>query len=290
MVRSPVLSVCILSFNTKKLTLECLQSIYAFEVENIEVLVLDNNSNDGSEAAIRKQFPKVRLFSKKQNLGFSKGNNFLLKQAKGKYILFLNSDIRVLNDGIQNLLDCYQKNEKNVAFMGAKLLNPNMSPQSSCGLFYTLPVVFVALFLKGDYWGLTRNSPNRFCIVDWVSGACLMTTRHRMDNLGGFDEEIFMYMEEIDLLYRARKKQLLTAFCPRAHFIHYGSASSSSRTMPILNVFSGFIYFYTKHYSKTETRVLKGMLQLKAWIGYGIGRVTGNRYLQKTYGKARRII
>ena len=99
-----------------------------------------------------------------------------------------------------------------------------------------------------------------------------------------------MYMEEIDLLYRARKKQLLTAFCPRAHFIHYGSASSNSRTIPILNVFSGFIYFYTKHYSKTETRLLKGMLQLKALVGYSIGRITGNMYLQKTYGKARRII
>ena len=80
MAKNPALSVCILSFNTKKLTLECLESIYVFDTVDVEVLVLDNNSSDGSVPAIRTQFPNVRLFSKKQNLGFSKGNNFLLKQ------------------------------------------------------------------------------------------------------------------------------------------------------------------------------------------------------------------
>ncbi|MCR4329848.1 MAG: glycosyltransferase family 2 protein [Candidatus Roizmanbacteria bacterium] len=290
MAKGPVLSILIINYNTKKLTLECLESIYAFDTIGVEVLVLDNNSSDGSVSAIRTQFPKVRLFSKKQNLGFSKGNNFLLEQAKGVYVLFLNSDIKVLNNGIQNLLSCYQNNEKHVAFMGAKLFNANMSPQPSCGPFYTLPVVFAALFLRGDYWGLTRRSPNRFSVVDWVSGACIMTTKRAMNTVGGFDEVIFMYMEEIDLLYRARSKGLLTAFCPRARFIHYGSASSNGRTMPILNVFSGFIYFYSKHYSKIEIFLLKGMLQLKAWVGYGIGTITGNSYLKKTYGQARRII
>lgn len=290
MAKNPALSVCILSFNTKKLTLECLESIYVFDTVDVEVLVLDNNSSDGSVPAIRTQFPNVRLFSKKQNLGFSKGNNFLLKQSKGTYVLFLNSDIKVLDNGIENLLLCYQKNEKHVSFMGGKLFNANMSLQPSCGPFYTLPVVFSALFLRGDYWGLTRRSPNRFSVVDWVSGACIMTTKKIIDSVGGFDEAIFMYMEEIDLLYRARKKGLLTAFCPRARFIHYGSASSNGRTMPIVNVFSGFVYFYSKHYSKIAMFMLKGMLQLKACVGYGIGTITGNSYLKKTYGKARSII
>jgi len=291
MAKGPILSILIINYNTKKLTLECLESIYAFDTQQVEVLLLDNNSSDGSVSAIRKHFPKVRMFSKKQNLGFSKGNNFLLQQAKGSYILFLNSDIKVLDNGIQKLLSCYQLNEKHVAFMGGKLFNVNMSSQPSCGPFYTLPVVFAALFLRGDYWGLTRRSPNRFNVVDWVSGACIMTTKKVMNAVGGFDNTIFMYMEEIDLLYRARKQSFITAFCPRAQFVHYGSASShNGRTMPILNVFSGFIYFYSKHYSKIELLMLKGMLQLKAYIGYGIGTVTGNSYLKKTYGKARSII
>lgn len=290
MTQNPTLSVLIISYNTKRLTLDCLKSIYAFDTRGIEVLVLDNDSKDGSVSAIRKKFPQVHLFAQKQNTGFSKGNNVLLTHATGTYVLFLNSDIKVLDNAILKLLECYRTNEKHISFMGGKLFNENMSPQPSCGAFYTLPVVFLALFLRGDYWGLTRRSPNRFHVVDWVSGACILTKKSIMHRVGGFDENIFMYMEEIDLLYRARKKKLLTAFCPRSRFVHYGSASSGGRTQPILNVFTGFVYFYTKHRTKVETVLLKGMLQLKSWLGYGIGRITGNKYLQETYGKARKLI
>src|SRR4030042_1254966 len=92
------------------------------------------------------------------------------------------------------------------AFIGGKLFNSDRTPQSSCGPFFSLPVVFAALFLRGDRIGLTRYSPNKPRRVDWISGACIMAPKKLFLDGLLFDEKIFMYMEEIDLLYRAKKK------------------------------------------------------------------------------------
>ncbi len=286
------LSILIVSYNTQNLTLRCLETIFAHPPKNCsyEVLVLDNNSTDGSPEAIENTYPQVRLFRSKENVGFSKGNNYLARKANGIHVLFLNSDIEILNDALTKMYACYQAHRKEVGFMGGRLLNSTMTPQPSCGHFYTLPVVGAALFLRGDYWGLTRWSSDVFQIVDWVSGACILTTKQAFSALKGFDEHIFMYMEEVDLLFRARRSGVLTALCPDARFIHHGSASSNGRTQPILNVYKGFIYFYKKHYDGFSLFVLKRMLQLKAIVGYGLGVVTQNHYLQQTYGKALRLV
>ncbi|MCR4326103.1 MAG: glycosyltransferase family 2 protein [Candidatus Roizmanbacteria bacterium] len=292
MKQSIDLSILVLSYNTKDLTLRCLETIYAHPPTNgsYEVLVLDNQSTDGSAAAVAAAYPQVRLYASKVNMGFGKGNNYLARKAHGTVLLLLNSDIEVMKGSLTRLYECYQVHHKEVGFMGGKLLNPDKTPQPSCGPFYRLPIVFGALFLRGDYWGLTRWSPDRFTIVDWVSGACIITSKQAYNALKGFDERIFMYMEEIDLLYRARKSGSLTAVCPDAQFIHYGSASSQGRTKPILNVYKGFIYFYTKHHDAVSLFILKRMLQLKALGGYTLGLLLGNDYLKKTYGKALRMV
>jgi GT2 family glycosyltransferase len=183
----------------------------------------------------------------------------------------------------------YKENKEKVNFCGGKLLNPDNSSQPSCGAFYSLPVVFAALFLKGDYWGLTRSSPNEIRQVDWVSGACILTEKELFLKAGGFDENIFMYMEEVDLLFRAKKMNMNTYFYPDAEFIHLGSASSGGKTFPIIQVYNGFLYFYKKHHSAFEIKVLRGMLQLKAAVSLFIGRLTGNTYLIRTYEKAYKI-
>ena len=112
-----------------------------------------------------------------------------------------------------------------------------------------------------------------------------MTKKHHFLELKGFDEGIFMYMEEVDLLYRAKQKGWQTAFYPDARFIHIGSASSG-KTYPILQVYRGLTYFYTKHYDGISRFLLKIMLQLKALTAYIIGRISGNEYLIKTYEEA----
>lgn len=288
------LSIIILSYNTADLTKLTIESIYQSITSDLtyEIVVLDNDSKDTSVKMLRslaKKYNNLTVIESKENLGFSKGNNKAIKQAKGTNVLFLNSDIIVINSAIETLVTYYKTNDA-VHFAGGKLLNINKTPQASTGPFYSLPVVFAALFLKGDYWGLTRYSPDKNRITDWVSGACLITTKKLFEELGGFDEDLFMYMEEIDLLYRAKKKDYSTYFCADALFIHLGSASSQGKTFPILQVYKGFLYFYHKHHSSQAVSLLKRMLQLKAEVSIWVGKLTQNRYLIDTYGKAKNIV
>ena len=283
------LSIIIISYNTKKITQDCLESIETslkHSEISYETIVVDNASTDGSD----KLSGNFRLIKNDKNLGFAKANNQGVREAKGNYILFLNSDTVVLDNAIEKLLKFYKQNRAEIQFLGGKLLNKDKSPQASCGPFYSLPVIFGALFLRGDYWGLTRSSPSSIKEVDWVSGACILTKKEYFDAIGGFDEEIFMYMDEIDLLYRAKKKGYRVFFYPEAEFTHLGSASSAGRTYPILQVYKGFLYFYLKHHNNMLSLfLLKVMLQLKGWIAIIAGKLTGNSYLIKTYEEALKL-
>ncbi len=290
----PVLSIIIISFNTKEVTLNCLKSVVKSHTSvPYEIIVIDNASSDHSPLAIKalsEKYPQIRLIEHTENIGFGQGNNAAVKLAQGMYLLFLNSDIVVQEKAIDELFNFFNQNKDKVSFAGGKLINKNLTPQPSCGPFFTPLVVFGFLFLRGDYWGLTRFSPNRVKEVDWVSGACILTRKEPFEALGGFDEKIFMYMEEIDLLYRAKKRGLRTFFCPQARFIHLGSTSSVGRTFPILQVYRGYLYFYKKHYGRAALFILKIMLQLKAKIAVLIGRSTKNPYLIKTYEEAAKLV
>lgn len=290
------LSIVIVSYNTKKITQDCLESINRSLTKSkikYEIVVADNSSKDGSDVLLSKMAQNrtnhLIYFQTGKNLGFGLGNNFAVRKTRGKYILLLNSDTVVLNRAIEKLYHYYVENEKEVHFAGAKLLNRDFSPQPSAARFFSLPVVFAALFLKGDYYGLTRFSPNKAQKVDWVSGACIMTKKSIYHRLGGFDRDIFMYMEEVDLLYRAAKRGYSTYFYPSAQIIHFGSASSGGKTFPILQVYKGFIFFYKKHLSIFHLLVLHLILKLKALVALIIGRIRNNRYLIETYGQAFKI-
>jgi len=291
--KSPVLSVVIISYNTSSVTGDCIRSILRENksMPAFEILVVDNASKDDSVPVLRKlaaEYPTLKVIENSENAGFAKANNQAVKQARGQYILLLNSDTVVLDDAVGRLFKTYTEDPR-MHFLGGKLLNRDMTPQASAAPFYTLPVVFGALFLKGDYWGLTRGSPDKTTHADWVSGACILTKKEYYDAVGGFDEGIFMYMDEVDLLFRARKKGYETYFYPGARFIHLGSASSQGKTYPILQVYRGFLYFYRKHYGAGEVSILKIMLQLKALLSLAIGKVTRNAYLIETYEKAYKL-
>ncbi|MEK7633667.1 MAG: glycosyltransferase family 2 protein [Patescibacteria group bacterium] len=290
------LSIIIVSYNTKKITEECVESINRSLTNTkikYEIIVVDNDSKDGSkellETISKNKDSPLFYFQTNTNLGFGRGNNFGVKKASGKYILLLNTDTIVLNRSIEKLYNFYVAQEKEVHFLGGKLLNRDLTSQPSACRFFTLPVVFATLLLKGDYWGLTRFSPDKFCQVDWISGACIMTTKKHYQRLGGFDKNIFMYMEEVDLLYRAKKIGLNTFFYPDSQIIHLGSASSSGKTFPILQVYKGFLFFYKKHYSIFSLLFLHLILKFKALIAYLIGKIKGDQYLIETYEQAFKI-
>jgi len=293
------LSIIVVSYNTEKITLNCIKSIIK-SLKNsslkYEIIIFDNASKDNSVFAIKNLKSKIKdnnlkiiLIENKKNIGFGAANNQAVKIAKSDYLLFLNSDIIVLNSAIEKMYNFYKKNQKMLNFLGGKLLNEDGSSQPSCGPMYTLPMIFVHLFLRGDYLGLTRYSPNKLKDVDWVSGACILTKKEHFEKVGGFDEKIFMYMEEIDLFYRAKKIGYKVFFYPEAKFIHLGSQSSSGRTFPILQVYQGLVYFYKKHFSRFSLFILIIMLKLKALVGFLIGKIINHQYLTKTYAKAWQI-
>ena len=291
------LSIVIVSYNTKKITEDCIESINRSLTNTkikYEIIVVDNDSLDGSAKALEKiakdETNHLTYFQTGSNLGFGQGNNFGVERANGRYILLLNTDMIVLNRAIEKLYNFYVAQEKRVHFLGAKLLNCDLTPQPSACRFFTLPVAFATLLLKGDYWGLTRSSPNKFKKVDWITGACILTTKKIYERLGGFDKNIFMYMEEVDLLYRAKKLGLNTYFYPESQIIHLGSASSNGRTYPILQVYQGFLFFYKKHYSTFHLSALRLILKFKALIAYLIGKIKGDRYLIETYEEAFKLV
>lgn len=286
------ISVIIVSFNTKKVTEECLTSLVrSLKISKLkwEIIVVDNASTDGTKDMIKKKFPMVKPIWNKENAGFGKANNQGMKQAEGEYILLLNSDTLVLNNAIGKLV-AFGKQHQN-AFIGPKLLNPDRSAQTSCGPFFSLPVVFAALFLKGDRIGLTRWSPSRSRKVDWVSGAAILAPKKLFMQDLFFDENIFMYMEEIDLLMRARKKGYPTYFYPRSLIVHLGAASSTDRRKgPVLNIYRGFLYLYRKHGTPFGLSAVRFMLKLKAAMSWLLGMILGNAYLKETYAEAYKMV
>jgi len=253
------------------------------------VIVVDNVSTDGTREMLAKKYPKVISILNKDNIGFGRANNQGIQKSKGEYVLLLNSDTIIPNHAIKKLYDFTKKHPR--SFVGPKLLNMNRTSQTSCGPFFSLPVVFASLFLKGDVIGLTRFSPRQTKRVDWVSGACIMAAKKLfMDNLL-FDEKIFMYMEEIDLLMRAKRKGYGTYFYAGSPIIHLGGGSSvNKRTGPVLNIYKGLLYVYNKHCSKRSLVVLRLLLRLKAYFSIGVGMVTGSTYLKTTYAEALKLV
>lgn len=284
------LSIIIPSFNTKALLQQCLDSIFASLAGSslsFEILVVDNASTDGSQEVLKK-YPHIQTIFNTKNIGFGAANNQAIRKARGEYILLLNSDIEVLDNAIEELYRCAKAHPS--SFAGGKLLNKNHTAQASCGPMYSLPVVFLMLFFQGDKLGITRYSPNSVRPIDWVSGACLLGPKQAFFDVGLFDEGIFMYMEEIDFLYRAKQEGYSVYFSPTAVFIHVGAASSGTAKQPVINIYRGLIYFYRKHYSAFAQRLLLSMLQWKATFVIVFAKITGKGDLRALYEKAIREI
>jgi GT2 family glycosyltransferase len=278
------LSIIIPSFNTRRLTGRCLRSIIETlkrSTLTYEIIVVDNASHDGTVEMLNTQFPQVIKILNKENAGYGIANNMGIHLAKGKYALMLNSDIDALNGSIERLYACAVAHSK--SFVGGKLYNEDGSAQPSCGPMFTLWYVFLMLFCRGDKLSITRYSPSVAKRVGWVSGACLLGTREAFYDVGLFDQKIFMYMDEIEFLYRAGLKGYTVFFLPEARFIHTGAASSGNKRAPVKNIFLGLMYFYRKHRTPMEVSMLKFMLRVKAKISIGIGKILGKQDMVHIY-------
>jgi GT2 family glycosyltransferase len=285
------LSIVILSYNTKDLTLACLKSIVSqydseLEKKELEIIVVDNASSDGSQSAISNfkfQISNLKLIQSKENLGFGRGCNFGAKAAKGESLLFLNSDTEILDKGFFKMLGFLEKHA-GVAILGGKLENVDGSTQPSAGKFYNLFNLIIML-LGLERVGLLRSSPSKIKKVDWVSGACMMVKRDVFEKLGGFDEKLFMYMEDMEICFRAQKNGFATYFYPDIKLKHK-SLGSSNRTFAIINIYKGILHFYRKHKNYSEYLIAKTLLIFKANILILAGFLTFNSELRDRYRKA----
>jgi len=278
---APSLSAIVVSYNTRKLTLECLQALsVALEGVPAEVIVVDNASSDGSVEAIRREFPQISVLANDRNLGFGAANNQGMRQGHGRYFLLLNSDAFAEPGAIATLVR-YMEENPTVAAAGPRLLNADGSLQVSCFPFPTpfrawvenlwLPKVLPHTSRWGDYRKWNHDSPR---LVDWVVGACLLVRREAYEQVGGFDEQFFMYAEESDWQRRMRDAGWQIGFTPAARVRHLGGASGAAEK-PAINrhFFRSLDYYQIKHHGLTGLVTLRAamavgsLLRLPLWAG-----------------------
>lgn len=281
-----MISVIILTYNSQRYIPELLESFlkqYKDEVkkEQIEVLVADNASTDGTEKEVRK-FPGIHFTQNGGNLGFAAGNNKASMKAKGDIILFVNPDAEFVSGDILKLNEIF-KNER-VGVVGGEILDYTGKRELSCGKFYSLwNVVLLCLGLE-ETLGV-RFSPHRRRKVNFVSGAFFAMKKEVFQNLGGFDEHFFMYIEDQELCYRVVGNGLEVVYDPYAAIKHLGQGSSN-RTFAVINIFKGLVYFHKKHMGQFSYNIVKIVLRAKAGMLVLIGKILHNEYLVQTYEKA----
>lgn len=235
------LSICIVNWNTKDLLKQCLTSIYGNSgIGRFEVLVVDNNSSDGSPEMVKKEFKDVMLIENYENVGFARANNQMLRIAKGTYALLLNSDTIVLKNSLAMMLEFMEANRRAGA-CGPKLLNKDLSyqrsfmnfPTFSYELRYHLRYHFAPFsqFFKNiiDYKSTILNQsrieyPRR---VNVIPGAAFFVRMQAYRDIGPMCEDYFLYSEENDWCWRMRERGWLVYYVPHAKIIHLGGASTS---------------------------------------------------------------
>lgn len=287
------LSIILLNYKRKELTLACVDSIcqqFKKELENdiFEIIIADNHSQDDSITFLKakvkeKGYKNIHLIINTENLGFGKGCNSGASYAKGDYLLFLNNDTVVLDRGLLGMVDLLEKNPK-IGIVGGRMWNEDQTPQASAGKFYTLWNALLML-VGMQRFGMVYSSPVTQKKVDWVSGSSLMIRRDVFEKVDGFDKDIFMYVEDVELCFRVKKAGFLTYYYPNTKIMHM-QHGSTNKTFAIVNIYKGLPHFYRKYMPKWQLNVLQLMLTVKALILIGIGRLTGNKYLIQTYEQA----
>jgi len=251
------LSIVIVNWNTKDITCQCLKSVYQQTAGlNYEVIVVDNASSDGSVEQIRQDYPSVKLVTNDENRGFATANNQGMKIAKGRYVLLLNSDTVVLDNALDKIV-AFADKQADAGIIGCRILNPDMTLQRSCFQFPSLLNMIISvsylnkLFPNSKLWGRERMTWWGYedqREVDVVMGAFMLAQREVYEKIGGMDEAFFMYGEETDWCWRAKKAGWNIVFTPDAQIIHLGGQSSKQvRRKMLLQLRSGILMFVRKN-------------------------------------------
>jgi O-antigen biosynthesis protein len=256
------LSIIIVNYNVKEFLLNLLDSI-SLSIKNIsaEIIVVDNASDDGSVEILHERFPHVKLIANKNNVGFGSANNQAMKIASGKYFLLINPDTIVREDTFTKMIEFFENSPK-VGIAGCKVLNPDGTLQLACRRSFPGPWTSFTkvtglsrLFPRSRAfarYNLTYLDENKTYEVDAVSGAFLMIRKDVYEKVGGFDEQFFMYGEDLDLCYRVQKSDYKVFYVHTTEIIHYKGESTKRSSIDETKVFYNAMHlFVRKHFSSS---------------------------------------
>ena len=244
------LTVVIVNTNTRQLLEECLNSV----VENTagikyEIIVVDNDSNDGSPDMVRNEFPTVKLLLNDRNLGFSVSNNRGFTVSSGRYVLALNPDTLVCGNALSQMVE-FMDEHPEAGACGCKLLNADRSLQPSWESFPTvLSEIFYSTPLNRLFSHNKRLESHGVYEVDWVSGACMMVRRETLEEVGMFDERFSpIYSEETDWCYRIKTSGWKIYYLPDPSIVHLeGQTTKEKPTWFFLQLQRNKYVFFRKH-------------------------------------------
>lgn len=260
------LSILIVNWNTRDLLAQCLESVYAYPPNvGFEVIVVDNNSSDGSASMVREKFPHITLLENDANVGFAKANNQAIAQSHGGHKLLLNPDTLVQPDALTVLVSFMRENPT-VGAAGSLLLNSDGTLQTSCfpaptlfrelwGLFHFDKLIPLANYRMND-WPHDKPRP-----VDTIRGACMIIRGDVLDRIGALDEDYFMYSEEVDLCLRLRRKGWQIYWVPQARIIHFGGQSTQQAAVRMfIQLYRGKLQYFRKNYGRAYAVAFKIIL------------------------------
>ena len=272
-----MLTVIIVNWNAGDFLDRCLGTVYAGNLnENLEVIVVDNNSTDRSAEVIGEKYPQVKLIGNRQNVGFARANNQALKEASGDLVLLLNPDTEIEPDTLRVMAD-FIRNRPDCGIAGCKVLNPDGTLQQACRR--NIPTMADAFFkLTGlsrlfpgsprfSRYNLTFLPADQIAAVDAVSGSFMMARREVVERIGLLDDRFFMYGEDLDWCLRARQAGYQNYYLPATSIIHYHGQSSRQRPLRTTYYFYQAMYlFYCKHTAPPWSRPLVRLATVLAFL------------------------
>jgi N-acetylglucosaminyl-diphospho-decaprenol L-rhamnosyltransferase len=270
----PDVSVSLVNTNSRELLLACLESLPGGAVgarstgraspaspatlpaqgSDVEIVVLDNASEDGSAAAVRERFPGVRVIEQRHRAGFGANHNAVIRATTGRYVFVLNEDTTSEDWGFERMVAHLDTNPR-VAALGPRLVYPDGRPQASAWRFPSPAAAALGLLTLGRA-GILQSGGSETRDVDWAMAAALLVRREALDEVGLFDEEFFIYSEETDLSQRLRRAGWRTQYFPQVTVVHHESQFSAGIPERRINeMWRGRHRYWQKHHSALGIRV-----------------------------------
>ncbi len=271
---TPLLSVVIPTFNTCSITIRCIEQIFAHPPSHpFEIIVVDNDSKDGTADAIRLRFPKLKFIQNETNVGFSKACNQGAAESQGRYLLFLNSDTEAQPGTFDSLMRWLDQNPT-TGIVGPMLTGPDGKILQMSWVWN--PILFWELLQQYFAPYAVRRSPFRQSLIRFlqrrsksvpsICGACLMIRRSAFDHVGGFDENFELYFEDSDLCFRCREQGWRIDFVSESAIVHHlGRSTRGQWNSTSLIYQQSHIAYYKKHSLPGIVWLLKGYLLAK-WM------------------------